>query len=200
MPCGSPCCPRCGLPYTGAAGSDHLCDECVCAPPPFEAARAAFLYGGAVHDMVTSFKYAKRIHAGETLTRMALETGAPALAAVGCDLAVPVPLHFTRLFSRGFNQSAVIARMVAHACNLRYGPSVLRRGTKTPAQAGLKRRDREVNLKGAFTAARPRDLRGRTVLLVDDVFTTGATAAECARTLLAADAAAVSVFTLARTA
>lgn len=199
MRCESPMCPACGLPYTGAAGPDHSCGDCGTRPPPF-VARAAFLYGGAIHDLIASFKYAGRLHAGETLTRMALATGVLAPLAGDCTIAAPVPLHFTRLMRRGYNQSAVIARMAARASGLAYEPAALRRVKRTPPQAALSRKEREVNLNGAFTVPRPGGVRGKGVLLIDDVFTTGATAAACARALLDAGASKVNVFTLARTA
>ena len=126
--------------------------------------------------------------------------GAPRTAAEGCDAAVPVPLHFRRLFARGFNQSAVIARMVARSAGVPCLTGAVVRTRVTPPQAALRRREREVNLKGSFKAARPAALRGRRVLLVDDVCTTGATVAECARVLRDAGAESVRVFTLARTA
>lgn len=130
---------------------------------------------------------------------MALESGAAGDLAAGCAAVVPVPLHFSRLFTRGFNQAAVIARSVARAHGLAYAPRALVRVKRTPAQAALSRSERAKNLEGAFQARNPPALRGKAVLLVDDVFTTGATAAACARTLRDAGAADVRVFTLART-
>ncbi|MBI5525978.1 MAG: ComF family protein [Deltaproteobacteria bacterium] len=200
VPCESPMCPRCGLPYTGTVGPDHLCDDCVKSPPPFAAARSAFLYGGAVHDMVSAFKYGRKLGAGGTLIRMALDSGAAGAVAEGADLAVPVPMHFLRLLRRGFNQSAEITRAVSKRHGLKYAPGILRRARRAHAQVGLKRREREVNLKGAFKVAHQRVVEGKRILLADDVMTTGATAAECARVLLDAGAAEVRVFTLARTA
>jgi ComF family protein len=193
-------CPCCGLPYTGAVGPDHFCDDCVKSPPPFAAARSAFLYGGAVHEMVSAFKYGRKLGAGDTLIRMALDSASADAVAEGADLAVPVPMHFFRLLKRGFNQSAEITRAVARRHRLRYAPGVLGRARRAPAQVGLSRREREVNLKSAFETARPHRVEGKRILLVDDVMTTGATAAECARALLSAGAADVRVFTLARTA
>jgi ComF family protein len=199
MECGHPMCPMCGLPYTGAIGPDHDCPECVESPPPFTSARSAFLYGGAAHDAVARFKYGGRLNTGEALIRMALETGMHREAAAVCDAVAPVPLHPFRLVSRGFNQSEVAACAVAKSLGLPLVSGALKRVRAARVQAGLKRRERETNLKGAFAAPHHAKIRGRTILLVDDVMTTGATARECARVLLSAGAKGVHVFTLART-
>jgi ComF family protein len=197
--CESPLCGRCGLPYPGLEGPDHDCPECMESPPPFEAARSAFLYGGSAHDGITSFKYGKRIHSGEALCRLAMDGGLHLKASEGCDVVVPVPLHPLRLLKRGFNQSAVIAVIVARSVSLPCDGRILSRVRRSAPQAGLSRKERESNLKGAFSVKRPGRVRGKTVLLVDDVLTTGATARECSRVLLDAGAKAVRVFTLART-
>jgi ComF family protein len=197
-PIDGPACPVCGIGYDGA-GPGHPCPSCLKSPPPFERTVSAFEYGGAARGMITAFKYGRRIHAGEELVRMAFENGAVERAAGGCDLAAPVPMHWTRLVRRTFNQAAVIAKAVALGTGLELRQDLLVRTRRTPPQASFDRRDRAQNIKGAFAARSPDLARGRTVLLVDDVMTTGATASECARVLLAAGASAVRVFTLART-
>jgi ComF family protein len=114
------------------------------------------------------------------------------------DIAIPVPLHRQRLRWRGFNQSALIARRLASDRGILYAASVLQRRRSTPPQVGLSEAERRTNISGAFSVRDPESLRGRSVLLVDDVYTTGATANECARTLKRAGARRVDVLVLAR--
>ncbi len=113
------------------------------------------------------------------------------------DLLIPVPLHSKREHERGFNQAALLAEEVGTGWGLPTAQRVLRRVRPTEAQSGG-RRERQENVKGAFRVARPDRVEGRRLLLVDDVFTTGATVNECAKALLAAGAAEVAVYTLAR--
>jgi len=194
-----PMCPRCGLPYVGCAGPDHDCPGCTLSPPPFEKALSAFLYGGSAHDMITAMKYSRRMSAGAELFRLASAACDLASFAAGCDLVVPVPTALGRLVVRGFNQAELIAGMVSAATGITHDPTVLKRVFHSRPQVGLGRSDRAMNLRGVFAVRRGRLVRGKRLLLVDDVMTTGATARECSRVLLDAGAASVRVFTLART-
>lgn len=184
---GSPLCPRCGLPFEG--GADHLCAECHAHPPPFLCARAALRYGGELQRAILRLKFASR-------PDLARRLGPSMPPLPPCDVVVPVPLHWRRLARREYNQALLLAR--AAWPGTRIDPFALARTRDTPPQAGLRGAQRRTNLRGAFSAS-PGRVTGRRVVLVDDVLTTGTTAAECTRTLLGAGATAVEVVTLART-
>jgi len=187
-------CPVCGLPFEGA-GLAHLCAECERRAPNFDAARSRFVFGGPIADALHRFKYGDRPNLAAALGRLL----AP-LAGDRCDLIVPIPLHARRLAARGYDQAALLARSLARALRRRPAhPSALRRIRDTPAQVGLDREDRAANVASAFVA-QERRVAGRAVLLVDDVMTTGATAAECARALKRAGASRVEVLTVPRAA
>ena len=144
------------------------------------------------------FKYGDRMHAVHTFTPWMLRAGAALLAET--DVLVPVPLHKSRLWSRRFNQSAVLARALGRGCGKPALPAALLRLRRTVPQKGLSRAHRQENVHNAFSL-NPRyadDIRGKTVMLIDDVFTSGATLNECARTLKKHGAARVFVLTIAR--
>jgi len=196
--CESPLCPVCGLPYQGAAGPDHECVSCAASTPPFTKLRSAFHYGGSVHDMITSFKYRGKIHAGANLLGLSIRSNCLDEISEDRTMIAPVPLHFMRLARRGFNQSAILAGMISSVTGIPFNPGLLQRTRNTPPQTKLSGAERVKNVKGAFRVSSPRRLKGQCILLVDDVFTTGSTVKECARTLLQAGAESVNVFTLAR--
>ena len=192
-----PCCDRCGLPFpvdTGAA-----CTSCNQHQPAFKRARSAFLYEGVGRDLVLAFKMADRSYLAPKLAELLHRAAMPLLADT--DLVVPVPLHRWRLFRRRFNQSAILARLLARQAGKAVAPDLLVRKRWTAPQTKLSRRERRHNLQGAFAVRRGRTAAaaGRRVLLVDDVLTTGATASECARALRRAGVESVYVATLART-
>ncbi len=152
------------------------------------------LYGGPAVDALTRFKYGLNPALARSLALMML----PVLEDTELDAIVPVPLHPKRLKERGFNQSALLARVLASRLRLPYHPTVLKRIKDTVAQAGLSRTARLANLKGAFLVPRPRAIRDKRLLLVDDVVTTTATIREASATLCRAGAATVSVCAVAR--
>lgn len=188
-----PACPSCGEP-----GSDDRCAACVASPPPFTRARACFVYreGELSSALLQRWKYHRDHVVGRSLERLfATHRQRPGECY---DVLVPVPLHASRLASRGFNQAALLAR-AALLAGERLAPQALRRSSVTQSQASLGRSARAGNVLHAFEIAAPGSVRGSSVLLVDDVLTTGATARACATVLRAAGATTVDVWTLART-
>jgi ComF family protein len=193
---GAPCCACCGLPFPYDQGADALCGDCARALPSFTHARAAMRYDEESRRLVLAFKHGDRLHLAPALGAWMRRAGAELVAAA--DAVVPVPLHWTRLFARRYNQAAVLAQALAGAGGPRLGADWLARRRRTPSQGKRNREARRRNVAGAFRAARPREIEGRRILLIDDVFTTGATIEECARVLLRAGARQVDALTLAR--
>lgn len=191
----APWCAGCGVPFEYDMGPDARCGPCLETPPRFTAARAALVYDGAAKRALLGFKHGDRQHLARLM--------APQLARVGAGLLdgallVPVPLHRWRLWSRGFNQAALLARALARRTGTELAVDALTRVRPTTSSRGMGRRARARNVKDAFRVAHPDAVRGRTIVLIDDVLTTGATANACARVLLRSGARAVHVLTWAR--
>jgi ComF family protein len=195
---GRPHCETCGLPFEFDAGAGAVCGICAAGAPPFRRARAVFLYDDASKALVLRFKHADRLEGAPAFGRWMARSGAELVAE--CDLAVPVPLHRWRLLARRYNQAAMLALALARETGLAVDPDLMVRRRATPPMGRMGRQDRGLNVKGAFAVrdGRQEMVRDRRVLLVDDVLTTGATVAECARVLRRAGAAAVDVLTLGR--
>ena len=197
--CSPPLCPSCGTPYADQTAGDHPCEKCLLFPPPFAAARSVAAYEGVLQDMIHRCKYGGDISVGETLGEMMADFPYPAFDFNDYAVVMPVPLHSRRLRERGFNQSLLLAKAIALRHKLKLDYLSLSRTMHTPPQITFGRQEREQNVKGAFMVRNPVKLQGEKVILVDDVYTTGSTARECARTLKKAGAAAVAVLTLSRT-
>jgi ComF family protein len=196
-----PFCARCGVPFgadLSGTGADAICAACLAQRSPLATVRAALRYDDASRDLVLGFKHADRTHAAPHFGKWLARAGADALA--GADLLVPVPLHWTRLVWRRFNQAALLAQALARESGVACVPDLLVRAKRTPIQGTLGRLQRQRNVRRAFSLrARHRALaKGARVVLVDDVLTTGATLTECAHTLRRAGAAEVRAVTLAR--
>jgi ComF family protein len=195
---GEPCCARCGLPFAfGGAGGEAECGRCLADPPPFDRLRAAVAYGDISRQVALKLKYSGRPGVAATLAHFMLHHLEP---GDGEALLVPVPLHRWRIWKRGYNQAALIASALSRRSGVACELDLLRRTRATPPLRGLGRRERTLAVRGAFRVppdARPR-LAGRRVILVDDVYTSGATAAACARVLKRAGAASVEVLCWAR--
>lgn len=166
------------------------CAVTLVAAPPAPFCFAAFEYGASIARTIARFKYEGRPDLARVLAAMALRTR-PAIEAFAPEVVVPVPLHPTRLAERGFNQAVLLARPIAKSLDVPLSPRALARTVATPRQAVLTRAARLENVASAFRVLDPQAVRGRRVLLVDDVRTTGATIAACAAPLVAAGAVAV---------
>ena len=193
----SPCCTVCGRPFTGAV-TDHPCGACLQQHPPWEQARAAFSYEGGCQELIQAFKYRNRFHLRRSLALLIAEQLSRFAAACQADLLIPVPLHHDRLTMRGFNQALLLAEGLSDRWQLPLLRQGLRRSRNTVSQTRLSAAERAANLRGAFSVPDPAAIRAKRILLVDDVFTTGSTLAECSRCLLTAGAAAVCCVTVAR--
>jgi len=177
-------------------GFDHLCGPCQTDPPPFTRARAAVLYEeeGPSGQAIKRFKYSRRLDMLSVMQHWLRVPHCQELASEA-HLITPVPLHPQRLKQRGFNQSLLLAQAFPEA-NLER--ELLTRVRHTPPQTGLNPKERQENVKRAFVVPQPDKLKGKKILVIDDVFTTGATVRECARVLIKTGARQVNILTVAR--
>ncbi|KUG28986.1 competence protein f [hydrocarbon metagenome] len=199
-------CPRCGAMEADPAEPPELCAACLILPRPFAALAFHAPYGDLLRDMILAFKFGERPQYGAVLRGLLLSAFERAAARAGQkggdapavpDMVVPVPLYPRRLAWRGFNQSLELARPLARKYGWPIEPGALARIRDTRPQSTLSGRMRRENIQGAF-AADATLVRGRTVLLTDDVMTTGATVEAAAKALRAAGASRVDVLVLAR--
>ena len=193
-----PYCPRLGIPFAYDPGPGILSMQAIADPPAFGRARAAVRYDDVARALVHAFKYGDRLDLAPVLGGWMTRAGAELLD--GADALVPVPLHWRRLWTRRFNQSAALAAAISHHCGVAVAHGALRRVKATQQQVGLSRSERAGNVQGAFRVApdAKAEVAGRRLVLVDDVLTSGATADACARALMRAGAAQVDVLVLAR--
>lgn len=193
-----PWCEVMGTPFPHDMGEGFLSAEAIANPPPFARARAAVVYSGVARGLVQGLKYSDRTELAPWMARWMLRAGAELVAEA--DVIVPVPLHWRRFVGRRFNQSAELARAIASRSGLQFAPTAVHRIRRTRQQVGLAQREREDNVRAAFAVLPRQDeqVRGRRVLLVDDVYTTGATVSAVARALIKGGARAVDVLTFAR--
>jgi len=192
-----PYCARLGIPFSYDAGPGLLSMEAIANPPAYDRARAAVRYDDIARDLVHAYKYGDRIDLGPLLARWMARAGSELLA--DADVLIPVPLHWRRLWTRRFNQSATLAREISNG-RIPVLHGTLKRARATAQQVGLSKAQRAENVQGAFrvpTEAKA-EIAGRRILLIDDVMTSGATADTCARALLRAGAKAVDVLVFAR--
>ncbi len=193
---GPPCCARCAFPFEHDQGDDALCGACLADPPPFDRLRAAVAYGELARTVALKLKYGRRPGAAATMAGLMDRH----LGAFPDPILCPVPLHRWRIWQRGYNQSALIAAGLARRSGIELRLGLLERIKATPPLREMSPAERRRTVRGAFRVhPRQRDaIKGRNILLVDDVFTTGATAAACARALKRAGAAEVGVLCWAR--
>jgi ComF family protein len=188
----SPLCPCCGRVFE--SGDDRLCGDCQTEPPPFDRARAAALYEGSVADAIKRFKFGRQI-VYQPLLQSWLHRPKILDLVTEADLLLPVPLHPRRLKARGFNQALLLAQGFP---GKPIGLEVLNRVRHTAPQVGLKAKERRDNVKNAFAVPHPSQVKGKKILLIDDLYTTGSTVRECARVLRRAGAERVDLLTVAR--
>lgn len=193
-----PWCAVMGTPFSHDMGEGFLSAEAIANPPPFARARAAVAYSGVARRMVQGLKYSDRTDLAPWMARWMARAGAELLD--DADIVVPVPLHWRRFLTRRFNQSAELARAICEQSGTLFAPSAVKRIKKTRQQVGLHLREREDNVRSAFAVPVEQDIlvRGRRVLVIDDVYTTGATVSAVARALKKSGATAVDVLTFAR--
>ena len=189
-------CRSCGVPFEMDAGDGVICGACAAEPPPWDRARAAVVYDDGAKDLVLAFKHADRTDLGRALAQMMAGAGADLLDEA--DVIAPTPLHWMRLAQRGYNQAAMLSARLAAMRGLAHAPTALRRVKRTPKLAVASVSKRQRTLSGAIAPKRGLALNGARVLLIDDVMTSGATAAARARALKAAGAGAVDVLCFAR--
>jgi ComF family protein len=194
----TPLCPACGIPYDDSEGSDHLCGDCLTAPKPFAVARSVAAFDGVLLEAIHAFKYHNKTGMGTGLGRMMTSDSYTGMDMQDYTIIMPVPLHIRRLRERGFNQSLLLAKVLSASYAIPLDFITLRRERDTPPQTMMGRKERQANIKGAFGVTDKERVRKQRVLLIDDVYTTGSTLAECARVLLNCGAAQVGVLTLAR--
>ncbi len=191
-------CLCCGRFFQGA-GEPHFCPDCLKTRPPFSLHRSASKYEEKVKDIILLFKYHQYKVLGEKLARFAyrvlkVEEG----LWQKVDAFIPVPLHPKRRRQRGFNQALVIAEELEKIIGIKVGRGILLKIKNVPAQTSLEAEDREKNVIGAFRVAHEDQVKGKRLLLIDDVYTTGATIRECSRVLKRAGAKEVKAITLAQ--
>lgn len=195
---GEPCCTLCGYPFELSEGRDALCAACTFRRPAYDKARAVFAYDDTSRDLILAFKHGDHTENAPALAAW-LVRAAGGLAR-DADIVAPVPLHRKRLRQRRFNQSALIAQQAARHWQRDYYPDLLQRQRATASQGNLGFSARRRNVRQAFGVSEKyrNAIEGRTILLIDDVLTTGATVEECSRILKRHGARQVYVATLAR--
>ncbi len=195
---GPPQCSACGLPFDYDQGPGALCGACARARPPYRRGRAVMRYDDLSKALILRFKHGDRTEGVPAFGGWLARAGAELLA--DADLLAPVPLHWTRLWARRYNQAAMLCHALGRVSGRPVVADLLVRRRRTPSQGLRSRAQRRLNVRGAFQV-NPRHAaacRGRSVLLVDDVMTTGATLEACCAALERAGAAAVDVLALAR--
>jgi ComF family protein len=194
---GEPCCHRCGLPFEYDSGAGAECGGCIADPPAFDSLRAAVAYGEVARKVALKLKYSGRPGVAETLGHF-MQRHVNGLYSDA--VIVPVPLHRWRIWNRGYNQSALIAASLARRTGISVEIDLIRRVKATPPLKGMGRRKRSLAVRGAFrmSPAGVKAVAGRNIILVDDIYTTGATANACAKLLKRSGAAEVNIICWAR--
>jgi len=205
-PVSSPLCPKCGTIFKSRAGEDHICEACMRDPNIFHSASAAGIYEGSLMVAIHHMKYKGKIWLADQLNLLLYSVFVQQFDISQIDCIVPVPLHKERFKQRGFNQAFLLIKkwdkisgdLFPEIRPLRIKEHILRRKRKTQSQTSLSKKSRIINIKNAFELIDPDYIKEKTILIVDDVYTTGATVNECAKVLIAGGAEGVHILTLAR--
>jgi len=193
----SPFCVQCGIPFDSREEKGHLCGRCLVQKRYFTMGRALGYYKGPLREAIHRWKYEEKIYLSSLFGKWMERGFSQYWRAPLFDLLVPVPLHAQRLRERGFNPSLLLVRELSHRTGIPYRKRLLEKRERTVPQVHLSGADREKGVKGAFRLVDREGAKGKMILLVDDVYTTGATVNECAKVLVAGGAERVDVFTLA---
>ncbi|HXC36218.1 MAG TPA: ComF family protein [Candidatus Acidoferrales bacterium] len=193
-----PFCGRCGLPFDGDLTATFECSNCRELKLYFSSARSAVVARTVVMEAIHHFKYSRALWFENFLADLLIAEAGPVLRGQKASVIVPVPLHPLKKREREFNQATVLAARLGRATGISVNEKILMRIKPTETQTHLKREERAVNMRGAFAVRDGVKLNGERIILVDDVFTTGATTNDCARALRAAGAGEVCVWTVAR--
>jgi len=185
-------CEQCGLPLE--ATDIDQCARCLARPPIIARSRAAIVYGDIARSLVLRLKYSRKVALAATMARYMR----PLVDVAPDTILVPVPLHWSRLWWRGFNQSGLLAANLARLSGMEHRPTLLRRVRRTRALKNMSPRQRALEVKSAFAIDLAAEVRGRKFVLVDDVLTTGSTSDACAKALLRAGAERVELICFAR--
>lgn len=193
-----PCCKICGFPFDFDTELDGLCGACIVKPPKYNKAIAVFKYDHFSKKIIHKFKYQDQLHLLNYLTNLMINSGKD--ITTQADIIIPVAMHKFKLLKRGYNQAALLAMKISTAKNIKYLPQAIIKNENTIAQAGLKKDSRLKNVKNSFILNEffKEEIKGKKILLIDDVVTTGATIDECCKILKTAKPAKIFVLTLAK--
>lgn len=194
-----PYCQHCGRPLVAPIeqSKDLLCVDCLTHKDPFHLCRAAIKYDEFSKKLLLDFKFSDHVENRKIFAKWLYLAGKD-IFAVGADIIIPVPLHYTRLFVRKYNQSAILAKEISALTGIKAEYRILRKIRHTRPQAKCNGEERKRNVKNAFGIKYPEKIKGKRVILIDDIYTTGSTMKECAKTLLKAGAQSVDVLTVAK--
>ncbi len=194
-----PYCQHCGMPFIShiEQGENLLCVNCLTHKDNFRLCRAAIEYDEFSKKLLLDFKFADHIENKKIFAQWMYIAGKDIFTA-GADMIIPVPLHYTRLLNRKYNQSAILARELSVLTGIKTEYDVLKKVRHTLPQAKCNRDERKRNVKGAFAVSAPEKIKGKRIILTDDIFTTGSTLKECAKVLLKAGAKSVDALTVAK--
>ena len=203
QPVADPICTRCGVPFRGRGGRSRLCEKCLeKSDHPLGKIRSVGLYTAVLADLVQAFKFNHKVQLASPFGRLLHSLVSRYWNSGDIDVVIPVPLFPARMRKRGYNQSWLMVRewpeTGGDVCRFDVAPDLMIRHRQTLPQVRLSHDQRQDNIRGAFKVTAPKNVAARNILLVDDVYTTGATLNECAQTLLAAGARRVDALTLAR--
>jgi competence protein ComFC len=194
----APFCSRCGIPFQGAITEEFQCSECKDVDLQFDSARAAVWVNAFMLDVVHRYKYNRALWFEKFLGDLLVNAAAPKLKSEHWDCIVPVPLHSSKKREREFNQADRLAEYLGRATNILVDTNILRRVAPTQTQTRLTRKERAENVRKAFALRAPLDLKGKNIIVIDDILTTGATTSACAGILRKAGASKIQVWTVAR--